>query len=85
MTHLTLLESSDLVDFAALPAAPPPNAAPTRNASSVSSPDAAAPYAVSLPIVVLLLVCGIGGALFVTWRLMRNPRRRYRRYRVHEY
>jgi predicted outer membrane protein len=81
MTHLTLLESSDLVDFAALPTAPPPSAAPTRNAASVSSPDAAGPYAVSLPTVVLLLVGGIGGALFLTWRIMRSPRRRYRHYR----
>lgn len=81
MTHLTLLESSNLVDFAALPTAPPPNTAPTRNAASVSSVDAAGPYAVSLPTVVLLMVGGIGGALLITWRLMRDPRRRYRHYR----
>jgi hypothetical protein len=31
--------------------------------------------------VVLLVVLGIGGSLLVTWRLMRDPRRRYRRTR----
>ena len=80
MTHLTLLESSDLVDFAALPTAPPPNAAPVKNAA-LASADVPPPYAVSLPVVVLLLLAGVGGALFITWRLMRDPRQRRRRYR----
>src|SRR4029453_18428812 len=34
MTHLTLLESSGIVDFAALPTAPPPNAAPAATAGT---------------------------------------------------
>jgi putative membrane protein len=82
MTHLTLLESSDLVDFAALPTAPPPNAPP---ANLVSAPEQSQPYAVSLPVVLLVLVCGIGVALFITWRLMRDPRRNRRRYRSRAY
>lgn len=83
MTHLTLLESSDLVDFAALPTAPPPNA-PAPGAANLVSTDVQ-PYAVSLPVVVLLLVSGIGIALVVTWRLMRDPRQRRRRYRPRDY
>jgi putative membrane protein len=87
MTHLTLLESSGIVDFAALPTAPPPNAATASSASPVlSAADAGGPQApVNLPVVALLAVAGLGAAGFVTWRLMRDPRRRYRRPRGRGY
>ncbi len=80
MTHLTLLESSGIVDFAALPTAPAPNAAPVLSAADAGQPPAPS-SSVNLPLVVLLVVAGVGGALLVTRRLMQDPRRRYRRQR----
>ncbi|MDI6104399.1 DUF4142 domain-containing protein [Actinoplanes sp. NEAU-A12] len=91
MTHLTLLESSGIVDFAALPTAPPPNAAAPNSANSASPVLSAAnaggnPPAVGFPVIALLVIAGLGGAGFITWRMMRSdPRRRYKRPRNRGY
>jgi putative membrane protein len=77
VTHMTLLESSGIVDFAALPVAPDPAAAggggnagkpvPAANASSTST--------TSLPVALLALVAGLGVGVFATLRIAGNRRR----------
>ncbi|WP_308206674.1 DUF4142 domain-containing protein [Paractinoplanes hotanensis] len=87
MTHLTLLESSTLVDFESLPTAPPPAVTPVSNsggggpalASSGSSAPASSP--VNLPLIGGLLVVIVGLAFFVGRSVLADPRRRRRRYR----
>ncbi|MFC4072045.1 DUF4142 domain-containing protein [Actinoplanes subglobosus] len=83
MTHLTLLESSGIVDFAALPTAPPPNAAtPTTAANPVlSAADASnstGSQSMSLPLIAGVAIAAVVGGLFVTRKMMNDPRRRYR-------
>jgi putative membrane protein len=81
MTHLTLLESSGIVDFEALPTAPPPNAAATTKAASpvLQSADAGGgTTSISLPVVGVLVAVGVGGALLLSRKLMQDPRRRRR-------
>ncbi len=83
MTHLTLLESSGIVDFAALPAAPAPNAAPSRTAPALSAAGVTGPTStVNLPVVGGVVLAGLGVAFFATRRMMQDPRRRRRRYRA---
>ncbi|WP_433790880.1 DUF4142 domain-containing protein [Actinoplanes sp. CA-252034] len=88
MTHLTLLESSNIVDFAALPTAPPPNAAPAKAASSanpvLSAADAAggSTGSVSLPVIGGIVLAAVAGGLLITRRMMNDPRRRYRQRRA---
>ncbi|MEU4160932.1 DUF4142 domain-containing protein [Actinoplanes sp. NPDC026670] len=83
MTHLTLLESSGIVDFAALPTAPPPNAAaatatanPVLSAADASS--SSGTPSVSLPVVAGVVIAALAGGLFFTRKMMNDPRRRYR-------
>ncbi|MGK5684340.1 DUF4142 domain-containing protein [Actinoplanes sp. URMC 104] len=86
MTHLTLLESSNLVDFAALPTAPPPSPATTTAARPVlSAADASQPAAAPLnvPLIAGLAVAIAAVALLLTRRLWSDPRRRRRRYRAY--
>ncbi len=68
-THLTLLESSGMVDFKALPTAPAPNAStspPTaRQAANVANQGV--PSTTNLPVLLVVLVGG-----FTTSRLMGN-------------
>jgi putative membrane protein len=83
MTHLTLLESSGIVDFAALPTAPPPNAAATTAAANpvLSAADASTSSgtpSVSLPVVAGVVIATLAGGLFFTRKMMNDPRRRYR-------
>ena len=85
MTHMTLLESSGIVDFAALPTAPPPttaasgavNAAEVRPAAN-SSTSPAGPGTPVLPLVVVALT-SVAVTAFTVRRFNRDPRRRYRR------
>ncbi|WP_308200829.1 DUF4142 domain-containing protein [Actinoplanes sp. M2I2] len=89
MTHLTLLESSNLVDYAALPTAPPPAPAAAAAAgtgggagpalSAVGQTTSAS--TVNLPLVGGLLAVIVGLAFFVGRSLLTDPRRRRRRYR----
>ncbi|BEL12797.1 hypothetical protein Q0Z83_109880 [Actinoplanes sichuanensis] len=83
MTHLTLLESSGIVDFAALPTAPPPNAATATTAAAnpvLSASDTATggTPSVSLPVVGAVVIAALAGGLLVTRKMMNDPRRRYR-------
>ncbi|MCY1138925.1 DUF4142 domain-containing protein [Actinoplanes sp. Pm04-4] len=86
MTHLTLLESSTLVDFEALPTAPPPATTPVSNSGGgsqalASSGSSTGGPAVSLPLVGGLLAVIVGLAFFVGRSVLNDPRRRRRRYR----
>jgi putative membrane protein len=82
MTHLTLLESSGIVDFEALPTAPPPNAAAPASKAAASpvlqSADAGEAPALSLPVVGVVVVVGVGVAFLLSRKLMQDPRRRRR-------
>lgn len=81
-THLTLLETSGIVDFKALPTAPAPNAStgapaarPVAN-SAVGSPVSTT----NLPALLVVLVGGLLAGGFATNRLTRNRRRPSRRW-----
>jgi predicted outer membrane protein len=77
-THLTLLESSGIVDFKALPTAPAPNVgASAPAAKQVANATSPSPLSTTNLVVVLVLVVLVGG--FATSRLMGNRRRRPRR------
>ncbi|GIF01904.1 DUF4142 domain-containing protein [Paractinoplanes rishiriensis] len=80
MTHLTLLESSGIVDYQSLPKAPDPNAAaPAPAGGQVLASSSTNP---SLPAIMPLLVAALGiglvGGIFATWRTMSYRRRQQR-------
>ena len=81
-THLTLLETSGIVDFKALPTAPPPNAnagAPTaRQVENVANQSALS--TTNLPVLLGVLVAGLLAGGFATSRLLGNRRRHSRRW-----
>ena len=82
-THMTLLESSGIVDFKALPAAPNPNATANPPAAARQLSTTASDSLVSTGSLPLLLVVLAGGLLvggFATSRFMGNRRRTYRRW-----
>ncbi|GIF15757.1 DUF4142 domain-containing protein [Actinoplanes teichomyceticus] len=86
MTHMTLLESSGIVDFAALPTVPAPTTAAAKAGADLAAVRSAAgsdtpSSSVSAPVIALLAAVGAGLALVVSRRLMRDPRARYRRQR----
>jgi putative membrane protein len=81
-THMTLLETSGIVNFKALPTAPAPNASsapaatrPVANAANQSPVSTA-----NLPVLFGVLVGGLLVGGFATSRLMANRRRPYRRW-----
>ncbi|WP_433291017.1 DUF4142 domain-containing protein [Actinoplanes sp. CA-030573] len=83
MTHLTLLESSGIVDFRALPTAPAPDASPSRTAAVVPAAESTrtAP-GVSTPLLALALVGGLVVGVLATMRFAGGGRGRSRaRYR----
>ncbi|MDI6102066.1 DUF4142 domain-containing protein [Actinoplanes sp. NEAU-A12] len=86
MTHMTLLESSGIVDFKALPTAPPPAAAAsgppatTQALPAAERADAPSPFT-RTPVLVALLITAVGAALFVTWRVLPSDLRPGSRYR----
>jgi len=90
MTHMTLLESSGIVDFAALPTAPPPSAA---NASAPAEKVRSAALAGSstsvagAPVLVIFAVAlaSVAITFFAVRGFSRNPHRRYRRPRSRYY
>jgi predicted outer membrane protein len=77
VTHMTLLESSGIVDFAALPSAPNPAASsaakpvPTANESPLTR--------TNLPVLLLTLIVGLAAGVFTTMRFAGSRRRPYRR------
>ena len=81
MTHLTLLESSGIVDFAALPTAPPPSLATGRSAAeaqSLASADPERPQSsANHQVLILVLIAALGVGAFMTRRVMQNRRRGY--------
>ena len=81
-THLTLLETSGIVDFKALPTAPAPNAStgpPTaRQVANVASQGALS--TTNVPVLLVALVGGLLAGGFATSRLMGNRRRPSRRW-----
>lgn len=78
-THLTLLETSGIVDFKAIPTAPPPNASTSPPATRPVA-NAATQGAPNLPVLLVVLVAGLLVGGFATSRLMRGRRRPSRRW-----
>jgi len=78
VTHMTLLESSDIVDFAALPTAPNPAAAssaPATAARPVPAANQSPMSTTNLFVTLLALAAGLGVGVFATLRLAGNRRR----------
>ncbi len=83
-THMTLLESSGIVDFAALPTAPPPAPATSTRATQLASgPQSSTSSGIGAPL--LALVVGIGLAVGLLATRMLLPQRAQRRRRRHRY
>ncbi|WP_433304418.1 DUF4142 domain-containing protein [Actinoplanes sp. CA-030573] len=82
MTHMTLLESSGIVDFAALPTAPAPtSAAPSSSARATTATAAERPAPTGLAggVLAAVLIAGLAAGLFATWRVVAAQGRRRRR------
>nr|WP_221330454.1 DUF4142 domain-containing protein [Actinoplanes sp. L3-i22] len=85
-THLTLLESSNLVDFSELPTAPPPTTAPAKTDTNavLSANDTAAGQKpaspLTTPVVAVVVVAAFGVAFLVTRKMWPSSPRRRRRY-----
>ncbi|MFI1994381.1 DUF4142 domain-containing protein [Actinoplanes sp. NPDC020271] len=83
-THLTLLESSNLVDFDGLPTAPPPTTAPAKDTTAVLSANQTATNQPSspltTPVVAVVVVAAFGVAFLVTRKMWPSGPRRRRRY-----
>ncbi|MFC3384208.1 DUF4142 domain-containing protein [Couchioplanes azureus] len=83
MTHMTLLESSGIVNFAALPTAPPPNAAPNGPAGAAQLQTAGRSTTTTsvggAPVVALVLVALASAAVtvFICRHFIRDSRRSY--------
>ena len=89
MTHMTLLESSGIVDFAALPTVPAPAAATagkaTAQAQVLSANDQAQPGGANMPLIAAALAGGLIAGGLVTWRIAGNRRGGYRSRRPRYY
>ena len=84
MTHLTLLESSSIVDFAALPTAPPPSALPGRSAeapSLTSGEPGGFQSSANNQVLIMVLIAALAIAAFATRHLMQDRRRGYSSHR----
>jgi putative membrane protein len=80
ITHMTLLESSGIVDFAALPTAPPPAAAGAAPAQSAAgSGTSSSPAGASLSVIVVVTLASVAITFFATRHFLQGSRRRYRR------
>lgn len=81
-THMTLLETSGIVDFKALPIAPAPNASTSAPAARqvANAATQSAVSATNLPALFVVLVGGLLVGGFATSRLMRSRRRPSRRW-----
>ncbi|GAA4941287.1 DUF4142 domain-containing protein [Actinoplanes utahensis] len=92
MTHMTLLESSGIVDFAALPTVPAPSAAGKAVDAKASAPaqvlsanDQTQLAGGNMPLIIAALVGGLLAGGLVTWRIAgsRRPGYRSRRHRYY--
>ncbi|WP_436527490.1 DUF4142 domain-containing protein [Actinoplanes sp. HUAS TT8] len=82
-THLTLLESSNLVDFNELPTAPPPTTAPAKTDTVLSANQSAVSdqsSKVTTPVVAVVVVAAFGVAFLITRKMWPKQPRRRRRY-----
>jgi putative membrane protein len=80
-THLTLLETSGIVDFKALPTAPAPNASSPPAAKQVANvANQSAVSTTNLPVLLVVLVGGLLVGGFATSRLTGSRRRPSRRW-----
>jgi len=82
-THMTLLESSGIVDFGTLPTAPNPSAAATTPAARAAGqvPTASdSPLSKSVPVALLAMAGGLAVGVVATMRLAVNRRRPRRRH-----
>ncbi|RZU53871.1 putative outer membrane protein [Krasilnikovia cinnamomea] len=78
MTHLTLLESSGIVDFGSLPTAPPPSAAqPSAGAPVLAAGEQRQSSGTNLPLVLIALAGGLAAGAFATRQLV-GSRQPYR-------
>jgi putative membrane protein len=74
MTHLTLLESSGLVDYGSLPAPPQPvadNAAPAVDGNMLAGATSGAPGGVSTSVVLIVLAAALIAGVVATMRIFR--------------
>lgn len=84
-THLTLLESSNLVDFDGLPTAPPPTTAPAKDTAAVLSANQTATTnqpssPLTTPVVAIVVVAAFGVAFLITRKMWPSKPRRRRYY-----
>jgi putative membrane protein len=88
MTHMTLLESSGIVDFGALPTAPPPAAATSQSPAAAPVLSAATTGRSSGPNVLLVLAAlagGLAAGVFATRQILADRRPAYRSRRPRYY
>jgi predicted outer membrane protein len=77
MTHLTLLESSGIVNYQALPTAPNPNAATSAPAQVLASSNTNPSLSSIMPLLVACLGGGLVAGIFATRQIMRSRRRSF--------
>ncbi|MBG0564356.1 DUF4142 domain-containing protein [Actinoplanes sp. NEAU-A11] len=85
MTHMTLLESSGIVDFAALPTAPAPSAAAAAPTQVLSAAEDAPSSGANVPLVLAALAGGLAAGAFATRQLAGSRRPAYRSRRSRYY
>jgi putative membrane protein len=88
MTHMTLLESSGIVDFAALPTAPPPGAATTKASAPapvLSAAETGQFSDMNVPLVIGALAGGLAVGVFATRQIVGNRRPGFRSRRTRYY
>jgi putative membrane protein len=82
MTHMTLLESSNIVDFEALPTAPAPNAAAATTkppaAAAVLSAEESGLGGSNMPLILAALAGGLAAGIVATRQILVNRRPSYR-------
>lgn len=86
MTHMTLLESSGIVDFQALPTAPAPTASTATSAAPVlSAADQRPGPTTNTPLILTALGAGVIAGALTTRQLLTSRRRSYRSRRNNYY
>jgi putative membrane protein len=76
MTHMTLLESSNIVDYQTLPTVPAPSASASAPVLSAADQRPAAPPVSNMPYVIAALGLGVIGGALLTRQLLKGSRRR---------